>query len=69
MKKIIKKQKLNINEIISKTVAAVHTHTHTHTDTSMDKKQNTLNLKILLKQEQEVVTQMKNQKMENILSL
>ena len=31
MKKIIKKQKLNINEIISKTVAAVHTHTHTHT--------------------------------------
>ena len=33
MKKIIKKQKLNINEIISKTVAAVHTHTHTHTHT------------------------------------
>ena len=27
MKKIIKKQKLNINEIISKTVAAAHTHT------------------------------------------
>ena len=27
MKKIIKKQKLNTNTIISKTVAAAHTHT------------------------------------------